>query len=186
VTAVAGTDGAGSARADPPTGGSAGEPMIRRGLMPGDIGRLVALHGTVYAEARDFDHRFEAFVAGTMDEFFSSWDAARDAVWLVERDGRLVGAIALKARSADEAQLRYLVLHAEVRGRGLGHRLMQELIACARERGYRRITLWTEAALDAAARLYRAYGFACVEERPPEPRWGGTVVLQRYELRLDG
>lgn len=173
------TDGAQSHH----TAGRADDIEIRSDVRPGDIGALIALHGTVYARERNFDRSFEAYVASTLGEFFETFDETRDRVWLVERAGRVLGSIALKGRSGRVAQLRYFVLHPELRGAGLGRRLIDDLLAWAHGRGYREIYLYTEGALEAAARLYRSVGFELVEESLQQ-RWGHAVVEQRYDLRL--
>src|SRR3990167_5277769 len=42
---------------------------LRSELRPGDLGRIVWLHGTVYAHECGFDPTFEAYVAGPLAEF---------------------------------------------------------------------------------------------------------------------
>ncbi len=152
---------------------------IRTDLRPGDIGEIVRLHGVLYR-----DHTFEAYVAGSLGECFGSWDPARDGLWLVERADEVLGSLVLKGRSPDTAQLRYFLLAPELRGQGLGRRLMEMLLAFARDRGYRHIYLLTDEAVTAAAiHLYLVYGFRRTESRPVE-RWGTSSAEQRYELDL--
>ena len=42
---------------------------IRSTLKPGDLGAIIALHGTVYHRDMGFDVTFEAYVAQTIAEF---------------------------------------------------------------------------------------------------------------------
>lgn len=157
---------------------------VRTDLAAGDIGAIVALHGVLYRELAGFDHTFEAYVAESVGECFRTYDPERDRVWIVERAGAVVGSLVLKARSRDEAQLRYFLLHPELRGHGLGRRLMQHLIEFARERGYRRIWLLTDEAVTAAAtNLYVSCGFRRTSERAVQ-RWGTSTAEQRYDLEL--
>jgi N-acetylglutamate synthase-like GNAT family acetyltransferase len=76
------------------------------------------------------------------------------------------------------------VFDPSVRGRGLGRRLLAELLERARELGYERLRLETFSLLRAAAHLYRSVGFEVVDE-DTGPRWGhGEITLQHYELEL--
>jgi hypothetical protein len=45
------------------------------------------------------------------------------------------------------------------------------------------VFLWTVSALETAARLYRAFGFRKVEEKPG-CRWGVQVTEEQHVLRL--
>ena len=65
--------------------GSAGV-TLRSDLRPGDLGRIILLHGTVYARECGFDHTFEAYVAGPLAEFARA-ASSRERLWLAERDG---------------------------------------------------------------------------------------------------
>jgi ribosomal protein S18 acetylase RimI-like enzyme len=155
---------------------------VRYDLRPGDLGAVVSLHGRVYAAEQGFDLTFEAYVAGPLAECVRS-GSDRDRLWLAERDGRLVGCIAIVGTSDREAQLRWFLVEPSARGQGLGRRLLEEALGFSKARGYESIFLWTVSALTAAAQLYRAAGFEKVEERPGR-HWGVTVVEERYVLRL--
>jgi GNAT superfamily N-acetyltransferase len=155
---------------------------IRTDLRPGDIGAVVSLHGTLYAQEHGFDSTFEAYVAGPLAEFvFAS--SPRERLWLAERDGRLVGCIAIVAAASRTAQLRWFLVDPSARGAGLGKRLLHEAVAFARACGNTSVILWTVSALTAAGHLYEAAGFRKVEESPGH-LWGVDVVEEKYELSL--
>lgn len=155
---------------------------LRNDIRPGDIGSVAALHGIVYAKEYGFDPTFEAYVAGPLAEFVLR-AAPGERIWLAERDGRLVGCIAIVAEQAGVAQLRWFVVAPGARGAGLGRRLLDEALAFSRAQGYERIILWTVSALESAARLYRTAGFQRVEARPGR-RWGVDVLEEKYEMSL--
>jgi N-acetylglutamate synthase-like GNAT family acetyltransferase len=155
---------------------------LRTSLRPGDLGSIVYSHGTVYAREYGFDPTFEAYVAGPLAEFVRS-ASARERLWIAERDGRIVGCVAIVAAAAQAAQLRWFLVDPGARGMGLGKRLLQEAVAFCRECGYASIILWTVSDLAAAAHLYRSAGFRKVEEKPGR-MWGRDVVEERYELGL--
>ena len=157
---------------------------IRSDIRAGEIGGMIALHGVLYTVDAGFDLSFETFVAASVAEYFETFDAVRDRVWIVERAGQMRGCLALKGRSPVDAQLRYFLLHPELRGQGLGRKLIEAFLECARALGYERIFLLTDEAHTAAAtHLYLAYGFHKTDERTVE-RWGNSAAEQRYELEL--
>lgn len=155
---------------------------IRNDLKPGDIGYLTYLHGKLYAEEYDWDYTFEAYVAGPLAEFAQS-HSDRERIWVVEKDGEVAGSIAIVEASEESAQLRWLLLHPNLRGHGLGKTLIKEATAFCRSRGYSSIFLWTVSALSRAAGLYVASGFRLTEENTHE-LWGAMITEQRYELSL--
>jgi N-acetylglutamate synthase-like GNAT family acetyltransferase len=155
---------------------------IRSGLKAGDIGYVIYLHGTLYALEQGWDCSFEAYVAGPLAEFVKA-PGERQQIWLVESDGQVAGSIAIVEASADQAQLRWLLLHPKLRGQGIGKKLMEEVIRFSREKHYRSIFLWTVSAMTTAINLYKNFGFQLTEEKPQE-LWGAQVIEQRYELIL--
>jgi GNAT superfamily N-acetyltransferase len=158
--------------------------QIRRELWPGDLGAIVAHHGRTYSREYGFDSAFEAMVATSVAEAGSrGWPTEREGIWIVERHGVLAGSLGL-TDDGDTGVIRWFVLDADLRGRGLGRRLLAELLAKAREVGYERLRLETFSELRAAARLYRDVGFELVRE-DTRPRWGhDAITYQYYELEL--
>jgi N-acetylglutamate synthase-like GNAT family acetyltransferase len=146
------------------------------------VGGIVALHGILYAREYGFDPTFEAYVAAPLAAFVRA-ASPRERLWIAERDGRLVGCVAVVAASPDTAQLRWFLVDPSARGAGLGRRLLGEAVAFAGGCGYKALILWTVSALTAAAHLYRAAGFRKVEAKPGR-MWGVDVVEEKYELAL--
>ena len=77
-------------------------------------------------------------------------------------DGELLGVAALKRLDEEHAEIKSMHTAEAARGRGIGRALVGHVIAVARERGYRRISLETGAgpAFAPARRFYAAAGFA--------------------------
>ena len=86
-------------------------------------------------------------------------------------------------KSATVAQLRLLILRPEARGLGLGGRLTDECIAFARERGYRKMMLWTNGHLDAARAIYQSRGFKLTKSEPFRA-YEQDLVSEIWELKL--
>ena len=159
-----------------------GNVRIRTELKPGDIEYVAYLHGVLYANEYGWDNTFEAYVAGPLAEFAKA-HSDRERIWIVESNGTVAGSIAIVGASTEEAQLRWFLLHPDVRRQGLGRRLMKEAIGFSKECGYSMVFLWTTEDLTAAAKLYESFGFHITEEIRHE-MWGATVTEQRYELSL--
>ncbi len=157
---------------------------VRHDLRPGDMGRVIAMHGVLYAVEYGFDHGFEAYVAETVAEFGRLARPGLDRLWVAERDSRLVGSIAILGRADGAAQLRWFLVHPEARGSGLGRHLVDVSLTFCRTAGYRSVYLWTVTGLDAAARLYVAAGFHRTETKPPATLWGVELAEERYDLDL--
>ena len=155
---------------------------IRHYLNPGDIGYVTYLHGVLYAEEYGWDHTFEAYVAVPFGEFAKS-HSDRERIWIVEKERTVAGSVAIVEASRKEAQLRWLLLHPNLRGQGIGGLLIEEAISFCRASDYSSIFLWTVSALTAAAKLYRSVGFELTEETTRE-LWSATVTEQRYDLKL--
>lgn len=75
--------------------------------------------------------------------------------------GTLLAVGALKRLDHDHAEIKSMHTAQAVRGRGLGRMMLDHLIAVARERGYRRLSLETGsmAAFAPARSLYASAGF---------------------------
>jgi GNAT superfamily N-acetyltransferase len=161
-------------------------PVIRRELRAGDLGAIVAHHGIVYAREHGLDSSFEAHVgAAVAAAARRGWPGEREGVWIVERDGRHAGSLALTEESDDTGAVRFFLLDKELRGQGLGRRLLGELACTARDHAYAKLALETFSDLRTAAHLYGAHGFELVSAETG-PRWGrAAVTYQHYELVLE-
>ena len=155
---------------------------IRYKVKPGDLGRLVELHGLLYSQEYGFDHTFEAYVAEPLARFVIS-RTERERIWLVDDGGILMGSLAIVKQSDTDAQLRWFLLHPSLRGKALGSRLMNDAITFCHDKDYRRVFLWTVSDLHAAAAIYRKVGFQLVEEHT-HMIWGCMLTEQRYDLEL--
>ncbi len=154
-----------------------------RSHRPGDLGWVVERHGALYAEEYGWDGRFEALVAGIVARFVKDFDAARERCWIAESDGERVGAVLVVKQSRSTAKLRLLIVEPAARGRGLGRRLVEECIAFARAKGYRRLELWTQSNLAAARAIYKRCGFRLVRKER-HSSFGADLVGEFWQLAL--
>jgi N-acetylglutamate synthase-like GNAT family acetyltransferase len=123
-------------------------------------------------------------VAHTFYEFAQSYLPEKDRIWLAELDGEIMGTIAIIEHSKDEAQLRWFLVHPDVRGIGLGKNLFEQALDFCRKHQYHNIFLLTTSDQQTAIRMYAKAGFVKTAENPVE-LWGKKLMDQRYELDIN-
>ena len=149
----------------------------------GDMGRVVQLHGELYAREFGYDTTFEALVAGIAAGFVRDFDPKRERCWIAAMDGEVVGSVFLVKQSLNKAKLRLLIVDPKARGQGLGRRLTRACIAFARKKRYRKIVLWTQSHLAAARAIYQAENFK-LKSKEKHFSFGKWLVAETWELRL--
>ena len=103
------------------------------------------------------------------------------ALWIAEREGDVVGSVALRDVGDGTVELKRMYLRPDQRGQGLGKQLLGVALDWARGNGKHVVRLDTSERMVAAQRLYEAHGFERVSGSAP--RQGQCRLL--YELRLD-
>jgi len=166
----------------------AGDSCTLRDPAPGDLGWMVKRHGELYFEEYGWSGPFEGMCARIVSDFVANFDAKLEKCWIAVMCGEPVGCVMLvkddpKARKADVARIRLLLLDPRARGMGLGRRLAEECVAFARAKGYRRVTLWTHAELTAARAIYAKLGFRKTGQESHDD-WGGKATSEFWDLDL--
>jgi DNA-binding MarR family transcriptional regulator/GNAT superfamily N-acetyltransferase len=165
----------------PPAAGSDG--VVLRDPLPGELGWVVKRHGEIYASEYGWNAEFEGLVAGIVGQFVASFDSRVERCWIAVLKGEPAGSIFLVKDEEAVAKLRLLLVEPWARGHGVGTRLVDACLAFAREAGYGRVRLWTNAELHAARRLYERAGFRMTAENRAR-RFGHDQVFQSWELVL--
>src|SRR5439155_3627844 len=113
-----------------------------------------------------FGSSFVEYVAEGLEKLARALERDPEAgrLWVLEAGDSVRGSIAIVRVSATEAQLRWFLVAPQLRGRGLGRRLLSEALAYVKREGYESVFLLTVKGLDRAAELYRRAGFALVGE----------------------
>lgn len=165
-------------------GGSDERPEIRlREHRPGDIGWMIEAHGRIYAQEYGWDSSFEALAAEVGTEFLRKFDPKWERAWIAEVDGERMGCVFLIRKSAKVAKIRVLIVDPRARGLGLGRMLVEECIRFARQKGYAKITLWTNSVLSAARAIYEKTGFKLVASEKHKS-FGKQLIGETWELAL--
>ncbi len=157
--------------------------LVLRRHQPGDIGWIIHRQGMLYAQEYGWDETYEGLVAEILAAFIKNFDARRERAWIAEMGGEIVGSIFLVRQDDAVAKLRLLYVEPAARGLGIGRRLVDEVIAFARLKGYSTLTLWTNDILAAARRIYEAAGFRLVSQGRHKS-FGRDLVGQTWELTL--
>jgi len=157
--------------------------VVLRTPRPGELGWVVARHGSLYFEEYGWGIGFETLIARVIADYAADHDPAREAVWIAEVDGVPAGSVMCLADDDQTARLRLLLVEPSTRGLGVGTKLVEECVSFARRAGYRRLVLWTNAPLSAARRIYDRLGFVQTGEAEHE-QFGPKVVGQTLELEL--
>jgi len=96
---------------------------------------------------------------------YSELRQAGVTVWMAWADGAIAGIAALRDLGNDSGEIKSMRTHPDFLRGGVGTALIEHIIAVARTRSYRRLSLETGSgpAFDPALALYRKYGFVSGE-----------------------
>jgi DNA-binding MarR family transcriptional regulator/predicted GNAT family N-acyltransferase len=158
-------------------------PFLLRSHRVGDMGWVISRQATAYAEEYGWDIGYEALVAEICAEFIKNYDPAREHCWIAEAGGEPLGSVFLVKASDEVAKLRLLLVEKKARGLGVGRALVEQCIRSAREKGFKKMTLWTQSILVAARGIYQQAGFQRVGEEKHHS-FGVDLVGEIWEMEL--
>ena len=169
----------------PESGVNCEEFQLVTGYHAGLVGRITELHADYYVRHWGFTGFFETRVAAEMSEFINRYDDTRDCTWSAIVDNRIEASITIDGIDAATrgAHLRWFIASAEMRGKGIGSRLIDLAMDFCRQKAYHMVFLYTFKGLEPARHLYESQAFKLVESRPGD-QWGTRVEEQRYESRF--
>lgn len=157
--------------------------VVLRSHRVGDMGWVISKQAAAYAADYNWDISYEALIAEICAQFIKNYDPAREHCWIAEVGGEPVGSVFLVKATDELAKLRLLQVEKKARGLGVGRALVEQCIQGARERGYKRMTLWTQSILVAARGIYRSAGFKLVKEEKHHS-FGADLVGETWERDL--
>ncbi|CAB1217275.1 bifunctional helix-turn-helix transcriptional regulator/GNAT family N-acetyltransferase [Acinetobacter bouvetii] len=155
--------------------------QIKKGYIPGVVGRITEMHANFYSKHSGFGQFFESQVATGVAEFVSRLDHSCNHIWTACLDGKIVGSIAIDGEDLGqgEAHLRWFILDDDCRGYGVGRELLSQAMKFCDEQGFTATHLWTFKGLDAARKLYEAFDFKLVSDESGN-QWGTIVSEQKF------
>jgi DNA-binding MarR family transcriptional regulator/GNAT superfamily N-acetyltransferase len=157
--------------------------VVLRSHRVGDMGWVISKQAAAYAADYNWDISYEALVAEICAQFIKNYDAAREHCWIADVGGEPVGSIFLVKATDEIAKLRLLQVEKSARGLGVGRALVEQCMQGARERGYSKMTLWTQSILVAARAIYKAAGFELVKEEKHH-NFGQDLIGETWERDL--
>lgn len=146
-----------------------------RGMVPDDI-----------IDATDVDSLEQMWITG----FTADWREG-DAAFVAEDDTHVIGVVAggpaadeYAEPPADAAEVYFIYVRDEVKGQGVGWRLLQAIERALRENGYRRAVLWVFENNARARSFYERSGWICDGTRGEHRFDYARVPLVRYTREL--
>ncbi|MEE9457344.1 MAG: GNAT family N-acetyltransferase [bacterium] len=128
-----------------------------------------------YAASLGFELYFQAFdreLAALPGDY-----APPSGALLLAREGdEPAGCVALRRLEAGICEMKRLYVRPAFRGKGVGRKLAEAVVAEARRLGYERMRLDTVPVMKEAASLYRAMGFRETEPYCENPIEGATYM----------
>lgn len=160
-----------------------GAAIVLRPPRIGEVAHVIARQSIIYAEEFGWNGSYEGLASEIAGKFVQEFDPAVEGCWIAERAGRVIGSVFVVDAGRGVAQLRLLYVEREARGLGVGRLLVDQVIAFARDKGYRKVRLWTQSDLVAARKVYAAAGFQLVESNPHHS-FGRDLIGEYWELEL--
>ena len=165
------------------------DPQLRRRavtLRPpaaGEYGWLVHRQAQLFTNEYGWDASFEGLLAKITGDFTRHRDPLREAGWIADQEGVIVGSALVACVSTTVARVRLFYVEPEVRSVGVGTQLIDECVRFATRAGYAKLLLWATADMRDARRLCERKGFVCAST-VPERRFGYDLLIEQWERSL--
>lgn len=148
-----------------------------------DLEYIISRHRQLYGDEYGFGPEFGDYVEKYVLQFDNCHDENKENIWIAESGGKPIGVIAIVWIDDSTAQLRWFLVEPMMRGRGVGHLLMEAAIVFCRDKKYKHVFLWTVSNLHSARHLYGKYGFVLTEVKENNT-WAHNLTEERWDLHI--
>ena len=153
--------------------------IVIRKYRPGDPSRVCYFYYKLFEQQYGFNGIVEKYFMEGMLDLFEDREGSQ--MWLVERDGEIVGSIGIIKRGDRDAQLRWFGIDMFLQGQGVGNKLMRIAMGFCKERGYKHVILWSIDILKSARHLYGKFGFILTETKPNHEWAPYPMIEEKWE-----
>jgi DNA-binding MarR family transcriptional regulator len=144
-------------------------PYLLRPHRAGDLSYITARSIASCMEEFEFGAEYERETLQLSAQFLATFDATRECCWVAERDGVVVGAIALHRSSATEGRVVLWFVESQARGAGIGRRLLSEALLFADRAQYESVRAELSGPMKSARFLLHAAGFRYSDQQISTP-----------------
>jgi putative acetyltransferase len=164
--------------------------VVFRRYQPLDFDQVAALWSRINRELAPagMEELFEQYIATSiagelvrLSEAFA--EAKKNAFWVVDRQGEVVGCFGIEAHDDTDTELRRMYLNREFRGAGIAKRMLECAEEQARALGFRKMLASTAEIQKQANRFYRRSGFREVRAEAAEAmttKQAGAGLMRFY------
>ena len=141
--------------------------FIIREIQPSDNSKIAHVIRTILLEF-NVPKVGTAYADKILDMLYENYQEEKSAYFVVEKDGKLYGGAGIKQLDNFEGnvcELQKMYFSPEVRGIGLGSKMMEICLQKARDFGFENCYLETLPYMTDARKLYRKVGFEDLDKR---------------------
>jgi ribosomal protein S18 acetylase RimI-like enzyme len=160
-----------------------GTDLLVRPVKDGDANRILALMREVFIDEMGWNRDFLVDAARTLVEVLGHVADPGTLLLVCCAGKKIVGVVTLLDTGGGTGFIRWLVVHRDVRGVGLGRLLLGRALAFARDRGFARVRLVTVRDLSRARDFYLKAGFREAGTRA-DVLWKMPLVLSFMEVEI--
>jgi len=148
----------------------------------------LAIHDLVINTLAEFGATGDGFASSDAElkDMYSSYQAADKYFYVVEKDGIVLGGAGVAPLDGEEqsgvCELRKMYFDAQLRGHGIGKKMIDKCIAKAREIGFHTIYLETIPEMTIAQNLYKSRGFEYIDNSKGNTCHHACQVFMQKEL----